>query len=139
MRSHVYNTYQTLESFEVLSLVSQWGSLHQERLNGTGYPFGLSADDLPLGARIMAVADVFTALTEDRPYRKGMDTTSAMTVLQTMADNGELDVGLIARVFRHYEMLNSIRQTAQREAMNEYHSFQSDLERNLKNSSLLFP
>ncbi|WP_054699947.1 HD-GYP domain-containing protein [Desulfosarcina cetonica] len=98
MRSHVYYTYETLEPFEVLRPVSRWGALHQERLNGTGYPFGFDSDDLPLGARIMAVADVFTALTEDRPYRKGMDKKHTMAVLQAMSDTGELDAAIVARV-----------------------------------------
>ena len=136
MRSHAYHTYQTLEPFEVLRLVSHWGSLHQERLNGTGYPFGLSADDLPLGARILAVADVFTALTEDRPYRKGMNTADAMAVLQTMSENGELDAGLIGKVFKNLDMLNAIRETAQQEARKEYNDFQKDLERELEGSPL---
>lgn len=131
MRSHVYLTYQTLEPFEVLHLVSQWGSLHQERLNGKGYPFGLGADDLPLGARIMAVADVFTALTEDRPYRKGMDADNARWVLQSLADKGELDDNLIASVLSHYEMLNTIRQSAQQQAIEEYKAFQNLLGRHL--------
>lgn len=131
MRAHVYYTYQTLETFEVLSLVSQWGSLHQERLNGTGYPFGLAADDLPLGARIMAVADVFTALTEDRPYRKGMDTKNTMAVLQSMADNGELDTKLVAMVFKNYDLLNTIRESAQFQALDEYNAFQDILERRM--------
>ena len=136
MRAHVYHTYQALEPFQVLRLVSQWGSLHQERLNGTGYPFGLDADDLPLGARIMAVADVFTALTEDRPYRKGMDAKNTKAVLKTMADQEELDPRLIDRVFRHYDMLNTIRKNAQKEAMDAYVAFQNDLERSLKNGSM---
>ena len=136
MRAHVYHTYQTLEPFEVLRLVSQWGSLHQERLNGTGYPFGLRADDLPLGARIMAVADVFTALTEDRPYRKGMDAKAAGAVLKTMADQKELDPRLIDRVFRHYDMLNTIRESAQQDAMQAYIAFQNDLERSLENGCM---
>lgn len=127
MRSHVYHTYQTLEAFEALRLVSHWGSLHQERLNGTGYPFGLNADDLPLGAKIMAVADVFTALTEDRPYRKGMDRKSTMAVLQSMADKCELDATLIARVFKHYDAINLIRKSAQQSAMDEYTAFRKAL------------
>ena len=127
MRSHVYHTYQTLEPFEALRPVNQWGSLHQERLNGTGYPFGLSAADLPLGARIMAVADVFTALTEDRPYRAGMDTESTMAVLQTMSDKDELDAALVARVFRHYDRFNTIRESAQQQAIGEYAQFQEIL------------
>lgn len=136
MRSHVYYTYQALEPFEVLRLVSQWGSLHQERLNGTGYPFGLGADDLPLGARIMAVADVFTALTEDRPYRKGMDAKHTTAVLKTMADREELDSSLIARLFEHYDMLNAIRETAQREAMDAFNAFQRELACHIKECSL---
>jgi HD-GYP domain-containing protein (c-di-GMP phosphodiesterase class II) len=127
MRSHVYHTYQTLEPFEVLRPVNQWGALHQERLNGTGYPFGLGGDDLPLGARIMAVADVFTALTEDRPYRKGMDTKSTMSVLQSMSDEDELDAALVARVFRHYDRFNTIRESAQQQATGEYSQFQKML------------
>jgi len=127
MRSHVYYTYQMLAPFEVLKPLSEWASFHQERLNGTGYPFGLNAVDLPAGSRIMAVADVFTALTENRPYREGMDTKSAMTVLQSMVDKGELDKHLVDMVFEHWQALNEIRASAQQEAMEEYNSFLAEL------------
>jgi HD-GYP domain-containing protein (c-di-GMP phosphodiesterase class II) len=43
---------------------------HHERFDGSGYPYGLKGNAIPLGARILAVADVFEALTSDRPYRK---------------------------------------------------------------------
>lgn len=131
MRAHVYHTYQTLEPFEVLKLVSQWGALHQERLNGTGYPFGLGADDLPLGARIMAVADVFTALTEERPYRKGMDETSTLATLRSMAEQDELDPSLLEKVFLNFGFLNEIREAAQTSALREYSTFQSVLDRRI--------
>ena len=52
--------------------VSVWGGGHHERLDGKGYPLGLKGEEIPFPSRIMAIADVFTALTEDRPYRKGM-------------------------------------------------------------------
>lgn len=129
MRSHVYHTYQTLEPFEVLRPASRWGALHQERLNGTGYPFGFNADDLPLGARIMAVADVFTALTENRPYREGMEPKPAMAVLQSMSAADELDAILVARTFENYDRLDTIRQSAQKQAMREYIDFRSVLKR----------
>jgi len=128
MRSHVYHTYQTLEPFEALQPVSRWGSLHQERLNGTGYPFGLDADGLPLGARIMAVADVFTALTEDRPYREGMDSRRAMAVLRSMSDKNELDATMVARIIENYDRMNVIREAAQSQAMREYTAFHKVLE-----------
>lgn len=129
MRSHVYHTYQALEPVDVLRAVSSWGSLHQERLNGTGYPFGLMADDLPLGSRIMAVADVFTALTEDRPYRKGMIPENTTAVLQVMVEADELDKNLMEWVFRNYDELNEIRDTAQKESTREYQAFQTVLQR----------
>ena len=44
---------------------------HQEKWDGTGYPFGLKGEEIPLGARLFAIADTFDALTSDRPYRKG--------------------------------------------------------------------
>jgi HD-GYP domain-containing protein (c-di-GMP phosphodiesterase class II) len=116
-----------LEPFEVLMPLSDWASFHQERLNGTGYPFGLNASDLTDGARIMAVADVFTALTEDRPYRKGMDTKSAMTVLQSMVDKGELDTDQVKMVFENSQALNEVRASAQQEAINEYNTFHTSL------------
>lgn len=54
---------------------------HHESWDGTGYPEGLSAENIPLGARIIAVADSFDAMTTDRPYRKGMPINKALSIL----------------------------------------------------------
>jgi len=55
---------------------------HHERWDGGGYPFGLEGEKTPLAARLMAVADAFSAMTTDRPYRKGMDQQQALNILQ---------------------------------------------------------
>ena len=55
---------------------------HHERWNGSGYPDGLSGENIPLVARIIAVADVFEALTSDRPYRKRMSVDKAISILR---------------------------------------------------------
>ncbi len=55
---------------------------HHERWDGEGYPFGLKGEETPLLARIMAVADAFSAMTTDRPYRKGMNPGKAESILQ---------------------------------------------------------
>jgi len=55
---------------------------HHERWDGNGYPFGLTAEETPLIARLMAVADAFSAMTSDRPYRKGMPHSKAISILQ---------------------------------------------------------
>jgi len=56
-------------------------SSHHERWDGTGYPNGLKGEDIPLFGRIIAVADVFHALTGDRPYRDGMSSEKALQVI----------------------------------------------------------
>jgi HD-GYP domain-containing protein (c-di-GMP phosphodiesterase class II) len=125
MRSHVYYTYEILEPIDILGVTSTWGALHQERLDGSGYPFGYKAEELPLGARIMGVADVFTALTENRPYRKGMEKNRAVEILQTMAGKGELDQKLIDTVEENFDEMNRIRELAQDRASKEYRRFRS--------------
>ncbi len=55
---------------------------HHERWDGEGYPFGLRGEETPLIARLMAVADAYSAMTTNRPYRKGMDAPRALTILQ---------------------------------------------------------
>jgi HD-GYP domain-containing protein (c-di-GMP phosphodiesterase class II) len=54
---------------------------HHENWNGTGYPDGLAGTDIPLGSRVIAVADSFDAMTTDRPYRKGMSIHQAVQIL----------------------------------------------------------
>jgi len=66
---------------------------HHERMNGTGYPFGLSADQISLDARMGAICDIYDALTSDRPYKKGWSPAEA---LQAMASwEGHLDPQLL--------------------------------------------
>jgi HD-GYP domain-containing protein (c-di-GMP phosphodiesterase class II) len=55
---------------------------HHERWDGAGYPFGLKGQDIPLGARIIALADVYQALTSDRPYRKAFPEADALRIIR---------------------------------------------------------
>jgi HD-GYP domain-containing protein (c-di-GMP phosphodiesterase class II) len=127
MRTHAYYTYQILNPIEALNLVASWSSLHQERLDGSGYPFHVGEDDLPLGARVMAVADVFTGLTEDRPYRKGMTREGALEVLHDMVAKGELDARLVSLLEEHFEAITRAREEAQLRAVREYEAFREAL------------
>jgi putative nucleotidyltransferase with HDIG domain len=58
---------------------------HHERIDGQGYPQGLKGDEIPLGARIVAVADVYDAITTDRPYQKGRSRAEALAILRAQA------------------------------------------------------
>jgi HD-GYP domain-containing protein (c-di-GMP phosphodiesterase class II) len=61
---------------------------HHERLNGTGYPAGLAGDEIPLGARILAVADAYEAMTHDRPHRPAVSPLIAMRELRRCCPSG---------------------------------------------------
>ena len=91
MKSHAFLTYRTLESVPDFNTINIWAAFHHEKLDGRGYPFHIKGLDISLGSRVMAVADVFTALSEDRPYRKAMDNDRALLILQEMSDNSALD------------------------------------------------
>ena len=58
---------------------------HQERYDGSGYPLGLSGEDIPIGARIIGVVDTYGAMTEDRVYRKAPGHDNALAELKRLA------------------------------------------------------
>lgn len=105
MKKHSYKTLEMLSHIKSLKEITPWAANHHERLDGSGYPFGLHADELDEASRIIAVADVFTALTEDRPYRKGMDLTQAMDILETEADQKKLDKLIVDIVKRNIKII----------------------------------
>lgn len=127
MRAHTFYTFRALEPIEDLALINKYGSYHHERLDGTGYPFRLKRKDLPLGSRLLAVADVFTALTEDRPYRKGMTNEQTILILEKMGENNKLDKEVVALVREHHEAINRVRIEAQEKSREEYRSFLSEI------------
>lgn len=113
IKSHVFYTYRTLQSIKEFDTINTWASLHHERLNGTGYPFHLTADEIPLGSRIMAIADIFTAITEDRPYRKGMNKDEAIKVLKKSVSNEYICPYICKILEENYDEINLIRKKAQ--------------------------
>jgi 3',5'-cyclic-nucleotide phosphodiesterase len=102
IESHVSHT------FEFLSLIPWTGQFagvpdiahaHHEKLDGTGYPQGLLADEIPVQSKIMAIADIYDALTAgDRPYRSGVPTETALHVIEKEVKLGKLDEQMF-RVF----------------------------------------
>jgi hypothetical protein len=77
MRTHPWIGYNLVSRISFLESVADILLTHHERYDGTGYPRGLKADEIPLGARIFAVADTLDAMTSDRPYRKAVPFSAA--------------------------------------------------------------
>jgi len=117
---HTFFTRRALEKISAFEAITAWSSYHHERIDGSGYPFHVGGRDLSLGSRIVAVSDVFTAITEDRPYRLGMDRAKAQKVIKTMVSRSALDPDVVSLLMNRYEDLNSVRMTAQAEAVREY-------------------
>jgi HD-GYP domain-containing protein (c-di-GMP phosphodiesterase class II) len=81
---------------------------HHEFLDGSGYPRGLKGDQIPLEARIVAVADVFDALTSIRPYKTHWSNDAAMEDLLSMADQGKLDPSCVMALQKNRESIEDI-------------------------------
>jgi len=77
MREHCTRGYHILRKIPFLSEAAEIVYSHQEHYNGSGYPSGLSGNQIPIGARIFAVADTLDAITSDRPYRKARNFDAA--------------------------------------------------------------
>lgn len=123
MRAHTYYTYHLLDTISQFQTINTWASYHHEKLNGKGYPFHIRGEDLSLGARIMAVADVFTAITENRPYREGMEEDPARKVLENMVKSNALDGRVVGLLLEHYDGIRTLLENAQSEAAERYRSF----------------
>lgn len=115
IKQHPYHTHQILSMVPGLETVNTWASLHHERLDGTGYPF--RPHDIPLGSRIIAVADVFTAITEDRPYRPGMRRDECMNVLDRLASERALDGDIVAMLREDFDEIHRVRSNSQAAAL----------------------
>ena len=112
IKEHPYFTHLILRKADGFDRIASWAGFHHEKLNGTGYPFRYGKEMLDTGARIMAVADIFAAIAEVRPYRAGMKREQALGILNDSAKNGEIDSDLVALLSEHYEDIDSLRETA---------------------------
>lgn len=123
IKAHTYHGYRTLEPIADLKTINAWGSFHHERLDGKGYPFHLNRNCLSLGSRIMAVADIFTAVTEDRPYRKGMTNSEVMKIIKQHCLDGALDANVVATLEKFFDDINYRRIIAQDVSISDYKFF----------------
>ncbi len=82
MRTHTLRGVEMLKPLAEFEESMKGVKYHHERYDGKGYPDGLKADEIPIIAAIIAVADTFDAMTSDRPYRKGLDKAIAMNEIK---------------------------------------------------------
>ncbi len=95
VKQHAYFTHRILTQIDDFEIIADWAAYHHETLDGTGYPFRIPPENLRLGCRIIAVADVYSALREDRPYRPSLPAGEAEKIMLAMAANQKLDADIV--------------------------------------------
>lgn len=98
MHRHSYETFRILNRIKGFEEIAEWAGNHHETLLGDGYPFQHGETELSIEARIIAVADIFQALAQDRPYRKALKTDEIIGHLKQLADEGKIDRDLVKLV-----------------------------------------
>jgi putative nucleotidyltransferase with HDIG domain len=88
---------QFLKAIQLAEPVIDCVRYHHERQDGSGYPYGLKADEIPLGARIISVADCFDALSTDRSYQKGRTIAESIEIIKSLG-NGNLSTEFVAQL-----------------------------------------
>lgn len=131
IRGHTYHTFRILDTIGGMPQICEWAAFHHERLDGSGYPFRHDRENLTLGSRIMAVADVFTAVSEDRPYRRGTGPTQSLAILKDVARSGSIDQDVVAALERDHEAIDH----ARREEQADYAERQRQLAESMSRSS----
>jgi HD-GYP domain-containing protein (c-di-GMP phosphodiesterase class II) len=111
VRQHTYYTFMILDQIEQFKTVAQWAAWHHETLDGKGYPFKLNDTSLTLGARIMAVADIFVALAENRPYRKKLSREAITKIMTTMVNENKISSRIVQSLFDNYNEAQLVVQT----------------------------
>jgi HD-GYP domain-containing protein (c-di-GMP phosphodiesterase class II) len=113
IESHVLHTVSFLQQIpwtNELRNVPEIARGHHEKLNGSGYPYKLSAPEIPVQTRMMTISDIFDALAAaDRPYKKAVSIERALEILELSVKDGELDAGLFeiflsARIFERWKV-----------------------------------
>jgi HD-GYP domain-containing protein (c-di-GMP phosphodiesterase class II) len=101
IQRHSFDTYDIIKHIKGLEEIATWAAQHHERVDGSGYPYRNTKKKLSLEARIIAVADVFQALAQNRPYRGALAPEEIFAILQQQVHDGKLDASVVTMVGEH--------------------------------------
>ncbi|EPI3548525.1 HD domain-containing phosphohydrolase [Vibrio vulnificus] len=101
IRRHTVDTDVELKMIFPNSKLSEWASNHHERLDGSGYPYGKTAEQIDLPSRIIAIADVFQALSQNRPYRSKLSPQEITDIMWPMVTQYKLDADVYDHLARN--------------------------------------
>lgn len=105
IKKHPYYTKWILKRIKGFENITNYAYKHHEKLNGKGYPYHLNSDHLNELERILAISDIYQALTEKRPYKNAMSKKNAFEIMEKMAINNEIDM-FILNSLKSLELIN---------------------------------
>ncbi|WP_325276616.1 HD domain-containing phosphohydrolase [Romboutsia sp.] len=132
IKQHTYYTYHILDNIKGMEKIRDIAAYHHETLDGKGYPFGINKHMLSNKSRLMAVADIFTALTEKRPYRESMKKDEVANILMNMVNKNKIEKNIVEIAIDNYEELYEYNKTNQSEAIKDFYSIQNRFDSDLK-------
>jgi len=91
VQKHPALGYDIVSTFLPFKEIAEYVRFHHEKLNGHGYPDGLTADSIPDLVKILTVADIYDALTSERPYREALESDYSIKIMHKMADDSDID------------------------------------------------
>lgn len=91
IKKHVFYTHKILSAVDSFKDIERWASSHHEKLDGSGYFRGNKGSEQDFCSRLLTCIDIYQALVEERPYRKGMDKDTALKILREQAQYGKID------------------------------------------------
>ncbi|MFR7589948.1 MAG: HD-GYP domain-containing protein [Longibaculum sp.] len=104
MQTHAYYTFKILSDMDLGDII-HWSSFHHEKLDGSGYPFGKTADELDFYDRLMACCDIYQALTEKRPYKEALSHQKSIEIMRNMVSMNKIDGQIVEdmnKIFSDY-------------------------------------
>lgn len=122
IKCHTYYSYQVINSVPGLGTIAEWAAYHHEKLDGSGYPFHYENNMLTSASRIMMVADIYTAVSEDRPYRKGMTKDEIFNIFKNIIAKKHLNKRIVEILFDNYERIDEQTRAIQKASYEFYDS-----------------
>lgn len=104
MKEHVSDSGRILREFD-LEYIARIAELHHEKLDGSGYPYGLKGDEIPMEARVVGIADIFSALVEKRVYKDKFCKEQVVSILSELSKNNKIDSAIVNVVIENYDYL----------------------------------
>ncbi|SFD46962.1 HD domain-containing phosphohydrolase [Clostridium uliginosum] len=125
MKSHVDIGYKMLSNLGIDD-IRDIAMAHHEKLDGTGYPFGLKDEEISKEARIVAIADIFSALTGVRSYKDEFSKSKIISILTSMASEKKIDLEIVNLVLKNYDHITKKVKEETNELMNLYENLESE-------------